>query len=189
MLRALSILLAGLVVVAAGCGWSGSTAPPPPASASPEAVTSSRAPATSANPGSTEPAVAASGGGPAAANEAPVATLVTATGRHPGDVGGFDFGTYTQSAPWLPASALDRVDVAAGEALRVELDGRTSIAEWTAAYAAAADVTGDQLVGLGGGEAAIAFDGPPAGAWVVTVTIVYADGLGSGAYYWHVVAE
>lgn len=188
MLRVLSILLSGVVVLAAGCGRSGSTAPLPPASATPAPVTSFRPPATLAAPASTEPAAAASGGGQVAANEAPVATLVTATGRHPGDVGGYDFTSFTQSAPWLPAAALDRVDVAAGESLRVELDGRASIAEWTAAYAAAADVSGDRLVGLGSGAAAVAFAAPPVGDWVVTVTVVYADGLGSGAYYWHVVA-
>jgi hypothetical protein len=127
---------------------------------------------------------------PAAVSNAPLAFLVIGTDRHTGKVGGFTFGRYSESAPWLPATALDSIDVASGAELRVELDERGTIDGWAARIATAADVTADAVVGLaeGGGPAA-AFDAPAAGDWVVSVTITYGGGLGSGAYFWHMIAK
>ena len=120
-------------------------------------------------------------------NEAPLATLlVDGTGQHPGEVGGFDFGRYTQGAPWLPATALDRIEVDAGSDLRIQLDERATVAEWAASYAAADDPTGSVLRPLGSGTAIAGFGAPPPGDWVIAVTVVYGGGAGSGAYYWHV---
>ncbi len=120
-------------------------------------------------------------------DQAPVATLIVDGGAFPGEVGGFDFGTYSQSAPWLPAAALDRVEIVDGASLRVELDRRATSAEWAAGYAPADEPAGDGLVALGSGAGNAQFDAPPPGNWVVSVTIVYGDAAGTGAYYWHVV--
>lgn len=122
-------------------------------------------------------------------SEAPAATLSAGGMSFAGEVGGFDFRTATQSAPWLPASALDVAVVPAGSRLRVDLDAQATIAEWAASYAAADDTAGDDLVPLGSGPAPASFDAPPPGDWVLSVTIVFGDGAGSGAYYWHVAVE
>jgi hypothetical protein len=123
-------------------------------------------------------------------NEAPLATLlVDGDLQHPGEVGGFDFMRYSQSAPWMPATALDRVDVKAGSDLRITLDDEATVAEWSAAYAAADDPAGSVLVGLGTGTATAGFGAPPPGDWVLSVNVVYGGGAGSGAYYWHVVVS
>ena len=127
---------------------------------------------------------------PAGVSNAPLAFLVIGTDRHTGKVGGFTFGRYSESAPWLPATALDSINVASGAELRVELDERGTIEGWTARIATAADVTADAVASLGEGVGPVAaFDAPAAGDWVVSVTITYGGGLGSGAYFWHLIAE
>lgn len=186
------LLIGALAIVLAGCvagGGSGSAgAPtasatlPPPSPTATARVTSrpSHDVARSPAPPSPRPA------GPT--TEAPLATLLAGGAAHPGEVGGFDFGTATQSSPWLPATALDRVDVAAGTPLRVVLDGRGAIADWAAGYARADDTAGDAVTALASGAGPEAsFEAPPAGDWVLSVTVVYADGAGTGAYYWHLV--
>ena len=162
---------------------SASTSPPSPSPSAIEAV-ATPAPTPTVAVESVVPAT------PTAVSNAPLAFLVIGTDRHTGKVGGFTFGRYSESAPWLPATALDSIDVAAGAELRVELDERGTIDGWAARIAAAADVTADAVVGLaeGGGPAA-AFDAPAAGDWVVSVTITYGDGLGSGDYFWHLVTK
>ena len=78
----------------------------------------------------------------------------------------------------------------AGAELRVELDDRATIQDWTARIATAADVTADAVAGLAEGRRPVpVFDAPGAGDWVVSVTITYGQGLGSGAYYWHLIVE
>jgi hypothetical protein len=125
-----------------------------------------------------------------AVSDAPLATLVIGAQRHPGEVGGFTFGRFSDSAPWLPATALDTVRVRAGTELRVELDERATMQDWTARIATAADVTADRVTGLASGVGpAAAFTAPRSGDWVVSVTITYGEGLGSGAYYWHLIIE
>ena len=123
-------------------------------------------------------------------SDAPLATLVIGAQRHPGEVGGFTFGRFSNSAPWLPATALDTVRVRAGTELRVELDERATMQDWAARIATAADVTADAVTGLASGVGpAAAFTAPRSGDWVVSVTITYGEGLGSGAYYWHLIIE
>lgn len=127
---------------------------------------------------------------PSPASDAPVALLAIGADRHPGEVGGFTFGSYSQSAPWLPATALETVAIPAGATLRVELDRRATIASWTARLATAADMTADAVMGLAEGDGPSAtFAPPPSGDWVLSVTITYGKGQGSGAYYWHLVVE
>lgn len=185
----------GMVVMAIGvvgfvAGACSVTPPPraggPSPTASGSAVTAVATPADSASEtvGSPPPPR------PAAASDAPLAILVKGAQRHAGEVGGFTFGRFSESAPWLPATALDTVQVRAGTELRVELDNRATIEDWAARVATAADVTADAVTGLASGVGpAAAFAAPGRGDWVVSVTITYGQGLGSGAYYWHLIVE
>jgi hypothetical protein len=162
---------------------SASTSPPSPRPSAVEVV-ASPAPTPTVTVESVAPAT------PGAVSNAPLAFLVIGADRHPGEVGGFTFGRYSESAPWLPAAALDSINVASGAELRVELDERATIDGWAARIATAADVGADAVAGLaeGGGPTA-AFDTPAAGDWVVSVTITYGGDLGSGAYFWHLIAK
>lgn len=175
----------GLVMLAfllAGCSVS---------PAAPPAATPGGSGPPAATAGTTSPA--ASAATPAAASppsfDAPAATMVVGGRRVAGEVGGYTWRAYSQSAPWLPAGALETVTVAAGERLAIELAGGAIVESWTASAATAADASGDVLTGLGAGGATIRFAAPAAGDWVVAVTIVYGGGLGSGAYYWHLVTR
>lgn len=180
------VLVIGVVVgacTAAAGPPSASTSPPSP---SPSAVVAIATPAATV----TQAVESVAPATPAALSNAPLAFLVVGPDRYPGEVGGFTFGRYSESAPWLPATALDMVTVPAGTELNVELDDRAAIDGWTARVATAADVTADGVAGLaeGGGPVA-AFAAPATGDWVVSVTITYGDGLGSGAYFWHLIVE
>jgi hypothetical protein len=178
-----------MLAIVVGCGGEPATVPPSPAPTAAASV--SVAPDLPSSAAATAASVASERPHPPdePSNEAPLATLlVDGDLQHPGEVGGFDFMRYSQSAPWLPATALDRVDVKAGSDLRVTLDEAT-VAEWSAAYAAADDPAGSVLVGLGTGTATAGFGAPPPGDWVLSVNVVYGGGAGSGAYYWHVVVS
>jgi hypothetical protein len=178
-----------MLAIVVGCGGEPATLPPSPAPTAAASV--SVAPDLPSSAAATAASVASERPHPPdePSNEAPLATLlVDGDLQHPGEVGGFDFMRYSQSAPWLPATALDRVDVKAGSDLRVTLDEAT-VAEWSAAYAAADDPAGSVLVGLGTGTATAGFGAPPPGDWVLSVNVVYGGGAGSGAYYWHVVVS
>lgn len=183
-----------VVAIAFVVGACSRTAPP---TAQPTAGRPSATASDSMGAATTTPTAPASGTAetvqpptPAAVSDAPVAVLVIGADRDPGKVGGFTFGRSTDSAPWLPATALDTVRVQARTELRVELDDRATIQDWAARIATAADVTADDVRGLGGGLGPIAvFGAPGAGDWVVSVTITYGQGLGSGAYYWHLIVE
>ena len=174
------------VVAACGAGPPIQPSAPPTTAATADAS----APAGPAGPTaavSAQPAAPATDRPP---DEAPVAWLIADGDRFPGAIGGYVFGTSSSSAPWLPATALSPVTVAAGTTLAVELDDRATIASWGARYAAASDTTGDRLRGLGEAPGPpIEFAAPPAGTWVVSVVITYGGGLGDGAYYWHLVVQ
>ena len=181
-----------LLVAAAGCS---APAPSPPRTAGPPdasatagaARTTSPTPEPSpSNPGESAP----SPGSPSvpAISDAPLAFLVVGEQRYPGEVGGFTFGPYTQSAPWLPARALDAVALEPGTDVRIVLDERAAIEAWSARLATADDVTGDAVAQLASGDGVVgAFAVPAAGDWVLAVSITYARGLGDGIYFWHLV--
>ena len=173
----------------AGRSETGATgATPSAATASPSVVPPTVA--ATATPSLPSDQVGSGAATPPAVSDAPAAVLVVGGKRHPGEVGGFTFGTYSQSAPWSPATALDSVGVPAGSTLGVELDDRATIASWTARLATAADLTADTVTGIGEGDGPVAsFAAPPVGDWVISLTVTYGEGLGSGAYYWHVVVE
>ena len=124
-------------------------------------------------------------------SDAPVAILVIGAQRHAGEVGGFTFGRFSDSAPWLPATALDTVRVPAGTELRVELDDRATIAGLDRAHRDRGRRHGGRghRPGLGRRPRRRVQLPPASGDWVVSVTITYGEGLGSGAYYWHLIIE
>ena len=158
---------------------------PPSATPSPSAGVAVSTPVPSATvvAGSAQPT-------PATVSDAPLAFLIIGPDRHVGEVGGFTFGRSTDSAPWLPATALDTIREQPRAKLHVELDERATIQDWAARIATAADVTADAVSGLGGGLGPIpVFGAPGTGDWVLSVTITYGQGLGSGAYYWHLIVE
>lgn len=182
----------GLIALAIGCvvgGCSPGTATPGADGSSP--TPSGSAPAPAVGPSMVVPSSRPAGTPtPPVESDAPVAFLVVGADRYAGEVGGFTFGTLTQSAPWLPATALDTVNVSGGTELRVELDDRATIADWVARLATAADVSADSVTGLAEGTGPIAaFAAPSAGNWVLSLTITYGNGLGSGAYFWHVLVR
>ena len=118
----------------------------------------------------------------------PIARLAVGGHVYPGRIGGYTWKTYAESAPWLPATALDPVAVAPESRLSVKLVG-TPGASWTARVARAVDTNGEHVTGLGEGRGVIVLKAPRTGSWVLSVSIEYAEGLGGGAYYWRLVVR
>ncbi len=114
----------------------------------------------------------------------PAATLV-AEGGDPvvGQLGSFTWGGGGSDSPWLPGRP---VVVGAGEPLTVNVADGVDVSAWTARRVSAGTSDGTNGVGLGGGPAPITFAAPGPGSWSIQVVVTYADGLGSGAYYWQV---
>ncbi|HET9457767.1 MAG TPA: hypothetical protein VFO78_10525 [Candidatus Limnocylindrales bacterium] len=180
-----------LLLATAGCS---APAPRPPPTTGPDATATVGAARTASPPA--EPGASGLGESPPsplspsvpAISDAPLAFLVVGDERFPGEVGGFTFGPYTQSAPWLPARALETVALEPGADVRIVLDDRAAIEAWSARLATADDVTGDAVAQLASGSGVVAaFAAPAAGDWVLAVSITYAGGLGDGTYFWHVI--
>jgi hypothetical protein len=147
--------------------------------------------ATSTAPATLPPASSAGTGSAALTPEPtleppPVATLVSGVAEREGEPGGWVWAGGSNSAPWLPASALDPVEIEAGT-MRVELAGDVDVDRWTARAATAEDTAGASLSPLGEGVGAPSFETPEPGSWVVAVEVLFADGLGSASYFWNVV--
>jgi len=152
-----------------------------PGSASPSAVaTTASAAATTAYP---SPVASATPDPEPTLAPPPVATLVAGAVLEPGEPGSWTWAGGSNAAPWLPATALDLVEIAAGP-VEIDLAG-VAVESWTARAAAAADVAGASPVPLGEGAGPPAFQAPAAGSWVVSVQVVFANGLGDASYYWH----
>jgi hypothetical protein len=171
-------ILVAAILALAGCTAGASNAPSsapsdaPPATLSPSVVPEPSVPRTTDAP----------------APEPPLAELVIDGDRYPGEVGGYTWDGYSQSAPWLPAAGLSPIDVPADAPLSVELaSGETGIASWTAQVADATDQAAATTRSLGAGETTVDVVGPGSGAWVMEVRVTYADGRGDGAYYWQLV--
>jgi hypothetical protein len=99
-----------------------------------------------------------------------------------GQLGSFTWGDGGSDSPWLPGSP---ISVGAGEPLTVSVADGVGVAGWTAKRVASGTANGAGAVALGTGSAApITFAAPDAGTWSVQVTVQFAGGLGSAAYYW-----
>jgi len=120
--------------------------------------------------------------GSPASLEPPVATLV-AEGGDPatGQLGSFTWDGGGSDSPWLPGTPLA---VGRGERLTVALADDVGVSDWEARRVPAGVADGIGAVRLGGGRAPVTFAAPGPGAWSVQVTVRFAGGLGSAAYYW-----
>jgi hypothetical protein len=181
----LAPLVLGAAVVAGGCAVGSTTtgsAPSPPATVGPSAPAPS-VPVTAAPTGAAKP----TGRPSTAGTEPPIASLSAEGGEPvPGQLGSFTWQDGGSDSPWLPGSA---IRVGAGEPLTVVLADDIGIAEWTARRVSASATDGSGAVGLGAGQAPIAFAAPGVGSWSVQVTVRFADGHGDAAYYWAIEAR
>ena len=182
-----SIALVSLaVVLASACGTRGSTASPggstATGTASASASAAARDPATTASARATSSGSSQSGGVSRFSAEPPAASLA-AEGGDPvtGQLGSFEWNGGGSDGPWLPGAVLA---VGSGERLSVTVADGIGIGEWSAHRVVAGTTDGTGETGLGGGGAPIAFAAPAPGIWSIQVTVRFADGLGSAAYYW-----
>lgn len=189
-----------LVVAVGACGGTISPEPTPTAqvpigtaaSASPSASATATAGSTVVAPASfaVESASPVSPVSPTqdAAMPEPPAASIQVEGGDPvvGQLGGFTWQQGGSASPWLPGTP---IHVGNGERLQLTLAEPVGIATWTASYVPAAQLDGP-AAGLGQGAAGpVAFTGPRPGQWSVKVSVWFAGGLGSAAYFWGVVVE
>ena len=113
----------------------------------------------------------------------PAADLRSGGVEQPGVPGGYTWRGGSESAPWLPADALEAVTVSAG---RVEIAIDPPVERWVARVADVADTTGASASPLASGDHEISFEAPASGHWVLAVEVVFASGAGDAAYYWEV---
>ena len=172
-----------VVLLVTGCMVAGPGGTPSP---SPTASTPPTAPPT-ASPSPTEDETPAT---------PPAASLSAGDGDAvAGDLGSGCYLGACGDGPWLAAHGLESIELTgADDQLTVAIESGFSFVQWSASYAAAEDTTGDQVETLAEGGAedgppltAASFDAPPSGDWVVLVHLVFANGDGDGAYFWHVI--
>jgi hypothetical protein len=179
--RRLAATLFGAAIVVAGCA-AGSTATgssvSPRTTVEPSTPAESEPPAAATATARPEPTGHASPTG----TEPPTASL-SSEGGDPvtGQLGSFTWRDGGSDSPWLPGSA---IRVGPGEPLTVVLADDVGVAEWTARRVPAGTTDASGAVGLGSGQAPIAFAAPEDGSWSVQVTVRFADDLGDAAYYW-----
>ena len=124
---------------------------------------------------------------------APAGAMLASAGLSvAGVVGSWSLDGMVADAPWLPADALGTVSVPIGAPLSVAFDDGAGIGSWTAQLAETSDRDGagartvGEGDGDGDGDAAIGLTAPPAGDWVLAVTLTRADGRGRATYSWAV---
>ena len=170
--------LGPLVLVAmwlGGCGGSpGSPSSTPATTAAPSAPAPTETPEPTAEP-SLEPP--------------PAAVLIVGERRLTGEVGSYAWPGGSESAPWLPATALERFEVPGGVRVRFEVPGGPGLASWTATSAAADDPAATTRVPIGEGLGPPSFETPPDGRWVVSVHVVFADGQGDANWFWSLAVD
>ena len=183
------VFVAMSLLIAAGCSTADPTSPstqspgPPPSieatlvapTGEPPSAVSPTPPPLSPPPASPDP------------NAPPVIELIADGKRYAGTVGSYTWGTYTQGAPWHPATGLPPIQTAENDELTAELTGPTRIGPWAARVADAADLFAEAVRPLWSGAGTVAIFPPPPGDWVLELHVVYANEAGDGAYYWHLV--
>jgi hypothetical protein len=128
-------------------------------------------------------------GSPAIADPVtPPAALLTGDGAPAvaGELGSYTYLGRGSDSPWLPAAMLQPVEVGAGERLVVQLANGEPIPAGSARVAQAADAEGTRTesLGLSQEQQSLVIFGPGPGSWVLAVELDYADGAGSGVYFW-----
>jgi hypothetical protein len=186
------VLVAGSVLIVVACSTADPTSPSTQSPGPPPSVAPTL-PVPTGDPTNAVPPTPPLSPNPASAspdpNAPPVLELIVDGQPHAGIVGSYTWGTYTQGAPWHPATGLQSISVSANGELTAELTGATRMDTWAARAADAADQFAETIRPLGSGAGTVAFFPPPAGDWVLELHVVYADGAGDGAYYWHLVVR
>lgn len=191
-------LIGSLIVafVAAGCTPAGPGTPTDTRPSAPPTVTPSGTPSVAPTTSPSDPPPTASPTDAESPMPAPPSASLSAAGGEPvdGQLGSVCYLDACGDSPWLPADGLPLVELAgADDELTVAIEDGFEFTTWSAQYAAAEDRTGAAVMTLAEGGSQdgppltdATFDPPPSGDWVVSVYLVYADGDGDGAYYWHV---
>ena len=127
----------------------------------------------------------------------PVASLTLPDGTaHPATVGSYSYrGTFADAPYWPTSGSMTRVELPGPEAaLAVALPDGLQLVHWTARYAERDDHAAETVWPLGSGGSPdgeqpldqAAFDGPPAGEWLLDVALTLPDDEGNVNYYWFV---
>lgn len=155
-----------VVLLAAGCGGSVSTATAPP----------------SAEP---TPSVAPTDAAPLR----PVGVILTADATLAGELGSYTMDGAGADSPWLGAGGIPSLAIGPFDTISVALIDGVPIEDSTAVMAAADDARGSRTQAVPGAHLSadhrVLRLGPiPPGRWVVSVRLVRADGRGDGTTYW-----
>jgi hypothetical protein len=106
-----------------------------------------------------------------------------------GELGSWGWKSAASDAPYLPGAPMH---VGTGERLTFRMTTPVPIESWQIRRLPPSSVPDgvDGLVGMGEGTGeAISFAAPRKGTWSVSVSVQFADTLGSAAYYWKVTVE
>jgi hypothetical protein len=125
------------------------------------------------------------------ARPAPATMLDAAGDDVAGQLGTFNYCGASAAADWPAAADLPSVTLTSDEInVVVSVDEDPPFLDWQARYAPAAGGANpiDLDAGSTGGAASISFAGPPAGDWVMAVTLSYPDDIGQATWYWLVAA-
>lgn len=175
-----------LVVVLAGCSQARTGSANPELTPIPGASDSaSRSPEPSIPPTSEPSSTSVSPETPAP--QPPKAFLAVEGGdRVEGELGSYGWLNGGSDSPWLPGAP---IHVGRGERLTLTLSEDVRVETWTVSRSPI-DSLGDQLVGIGDGSTdPVAFAAPPPGTWSVSVSVWFADTLGSATYYWQMTVD
>lgn len=178
--RPMLLALVSVGLLCAGCSRPGAS--PVGSEAAPTAAAGSSAPAVP----SIEPSAEAPPSEPLVTEAAmvqPPAASIAVEGGDPvvGQLGSFTWDNSGSDSPWLPGNP---IHIGSGERLRLVFADPVRLAGWTVSRAPA-EANGSGVVGVaeGSGEP-VTFAPPPAGSWSVSVSVWFADSLGSASYYW-----
>lgn len=114
----------------------------------------------------------------------PPAASIGVDGGDPviGQLGSFGWKNSGSDAPWLDGNP---IHVGSGERLTMALAEPVGIANWTASWKEPGYLSPSTPVDLGEGTGGpVSFTAPPIGTWSVSVSVWFADNLGSAVYYW-----
>ena len=181
-----SMLTVGLALLITGfltaCSVPGNSASPPPTEASPAASVAPTATVIPSTTASGEPPT------PEPTLEPPIpeppAASITVEGGDPvvGALGSFGWNNAGSDSPWLDGNP---IHVGAGELLVFALAEPVAIETWQVSRVIPGDRDGTRAVGMGEGSGEpVTFVAPPSGPWSVSVSVLFADNLGSASYYW-----
>ena len=192
MARAVPVraFLAASVLIVIACSTTDPTSPSTESPGAPPSIAATAAAPTDEPSNPVEPTLPPSPTAPSDSPDpaAPPAVELIVEGQpYAGTIGGYTWGTYSQSAPWRPATGLQPITVGAETTLSAVIAGQARMESWAARFADAADPIAVAVTPLDAGDGPALFVGPPTGDWVLELHVVYANEAGDGAYYWHLV--